>query len=1797
MSDRAQNTAKKLHDTDHEKHKPSHADNRHQASAKGANEAWQAQIDASKAKKKPEAKPQDKQSKLTLNAEQIKDKVNALNKELNKTKQEGPFWDSHKKPDVDPNKVHHLLDGITSADRQAIDKAFKEQNKKHLGVLETLGTKVDKNTGGYAQVEALLKRQDNKTDHSGSVHTELAKIDEKGKHAANPIDALLHGQNPIEAQKERSQAEERLLNTIYRAGKELKDLKETNQHDYHNKDKRTLEDEVKNNKHLSPEGKAAALIMLQDNWDKDPKKIDQLRRLGLSSHRLDIFEKAMQVSTPQERDMFRKTGGLAQIEKAFGNTDAGAKARDLALIGKEGLEKALADQTWKFSGSNHEQLEDALSKADEKEKALFKKGRDLSLHGDISHKRTAAEKEAIDYYQRVHDKLGLIAPFNDGQRNTWEAKLLGTDKKQQVTPSLDKAFKQNEENVFDNIFHNKEKSAAKINALIHMSQEEQKRYKDNTEKDKTGKTYRQHVMDMVNTQLKEGPERELAKSILGRVARGEDPSKLDKSEQVLYDHVTGADRSTKIEHIEKALESQESRYRISKGLTPKDKALKSVIDAELDDLKKSCGYVGDKTADGKHQLNAYLYKTGHVPPELSALSGLNKKTWLEGILNTPAETRKQLADTRPLKSWETTSTQANLIGHAGKEQQEFIQDLLKRTPPVTSLNDTNVSPEDRMRAFALGIGPSPEEIEKELKTMDSTQKAAMASRYFDRYKHDISDDVVAKVPPDQQRHFQDLLSHADVTLGQKAINAREDHDKHKSPADMITGAFSAAESRVDNDLDKVDDYLHKHGEKQLTKAQQDELKKALEDYRQKEKEFIESKGKAAEAFVNATTTIVTIVGSMVQPELAPLALAKLGVLGGAYRFGAMKLIQGNDFDNSARNITEQLFHGSTDVIFNMVAPANLGMKMGATKTAIKEALEHTASKKFTSGLESALKQQLDNISTKDVLLGSPKAREAIEQAFKEAAIGSTDKGVKEAADTYLKQLQTNTALELLAKETKQAADNIVTGAISTGAAQLTTNIAFPPEGGLTPKELFDKCMKAGGEGAAGAAVFHFGFKGLGMAASGAKGTIGKVLDAAGKDKYFAKDGTVIRQSDGTIVVTGKEPHWLKPGDTIVPSTKAPEAQAPSKDARDITNYMANTGELRRPIPDGYTDVGAKQTMGADGNISAARGATTYDASHDVRLNQFKTDAKTHMNKYKSSHPKASRDELMEELIQWEKTKLGTQTPAEEKAYTSFMTQAGSKRVPVGELMDRRHLSCSERAHLLKILADENIGQGYATIVRGDGTGHKTSNHTWVETGDGKNATVWDSNGPEHKLAKPNTGDKYTAESHLPGYGHAVTNDQIKPGQSVEGSPGWQYAINQPKDNKYVAVVHENGQQMVIPKEQLYSVLPPLASLVKDLPTETARLDYFSRLKESPDLTKDGWVQNQATGTHQRTYSDAAQLFDQLERDSKQGLLGDADTFGLFKSTSGNHTETYNPRGQMYSIKDGDSELRIWKNGRAEYIDHAAARSKRIESGQAEEEARQIERDIAKKKKQAELASQPKTNAETYNLNHPPKAKTGVTINGIDNSTPEKLAKSMDLYNTLTNHGSSHDLTHEFTVSDWLYILRTQESRFEKENATSLYRRLFEFAELPECQQIKVKASLNSIGLGNESLVFPVEADPISGRPRCVFKITSPKDYSQLCDGSPFGSHPFEGKVLGDITTNKLGGLILTYMQEALNTKSVTASHVKQVEDMIQAANRISLDVRTDQIGLDDLGRPRLADLTCSHSNEFTGEPPQGIPGL
>ncbi len=309
---------------------------------------------------------------------------------------------------------------------------------------------------------------------------------------------------------------------------------------------------------------------------------------------------------------------------------------------------------------------------------------------------------------------------------------------------------------------------------------------------------------------------------------------------------------------------------------------------------------------------------------------------------------------------------------------------------------------------------------------------------------------------------------------------------------------------------------HKTDIDKLPEKDRKQFLDAVENYKKAEKEYVEGGEKQAEALVNATITTLSLAAAFIpgmQPVTA-LRMAGMAATAGAFRTGALQLIQGKDFNGSTENILKNVFQGSTDAVLCFAGPEMLGMKIGsnAAKTALAVGLQEAgvAGAKFAPGLETALARQLDNVTCKEALTGSKTAREKVEQAFRDNALSSTsEKEVKEAADAYISQVKKQAALKVLQKEAKEAGVNVATGIVSSAGAQLATDIAFPPKEGLTPEQVFSNCANAALAGGAGGAVFHFGFKGLGAAYHGAKGTIGKVADAAGKDKYFASNGTVI----------------------------------------------------------------------------------------------------------------------------------------------------------------------------------------------------------------------------------------------------------------------------------------------------------------------------------------------------------------------------------------------------------------------------------------------------------------------------------------------------------------------------------------------------------------------------------------------------------------------------------------------------------------------------------------------------------------
>ncbi len=973
------------------------------------------------------------------------------------------------------------------------------------------------------------------------------------------------------------------------------------------------------------------------------------------------------------------------------------------------------------------------------------------------------------------------------------------DKSKQVgTRGIAEVSEQNKANAFEEFFsHNTEKSVAKIDKLMNFTDAERRAYRDTN--DPQHKQIEKQVTELVGS-LKKGLEQDLANRLLDKVKNNKPVDAIDK---VMLGELKGSDLKSTISALEKAYaESPATKDhkslldRLKNPQTAEDKKLKTTFETVLNNAVDRSGLGGHTHGKENYEPSHYpefakpLFETGYVPIDKKLELATNKQERLHILTNATKSEQASLLSTNP--TVEAKALQNRVLGQG--DERQFLQNVLQQ-----SIQGKPMTAADECRAFVLGYGAKDSsELASKLKGLNDTDKQNLANEYYTKYGKEhgnqVADDVMKQVKESEKRSMREAFAEFPVTSKQTILNADANRAERREER------WDATKTSADESVDQLLKFVREQKEDidKLPKEKKAEFLKAVDEYKKAEKAYVESGGKESQALVDATVTALSL-GAMVIPggqTITAARLAAIAATNSAFRIAAKQCIQGKDFNGSAENILKEVFHGSTDAVLLYAGPEMVGMKLtgNAVKVALKTGIEEGSviGAKFASGLDTALARQLDNVTCKDAMTGAKTVREKVEQAFRDNALkNTTEKEIQEATNAYMNRLKKETTIKVVANEAKEAGVNVGTGYVSSAGAQLATDIAFPPKEGLTPEQIIKNCLEAGQSGAAGGAIFHFGFKGLGAAYHGAKGTVGKVVDAAGKDKYFASNGTVIEHADGTREITRPDKRtWLKEGDKIVPPAKSPEAQRPSMEAQDKSQYMAETGELRRSIPDGYTDVGPNQHMNADGSISAARGATTYDAAHDTVLQQFKADAKTYINRFKQEHPNASKDEQMQELIRWEKRRLGEQTKSQEKQYTSFMSESGGKRVPVGELIDRGHLGCAERAHLLKLIADENIGKDYARVVRGDGTGAKASNHMWVETGDGNGTTIWDASRKQSKLSKETAGDKYIAESHLPGYGHGVRADQIRPGEPVRGSPGWKFEKTQPKNKDFVAVVHD-----------------------------------------------------------------------------------------------------------------------------------------------------------------------------------------------------------------------------------------------------------------------------------------------------------------------------------------------------------------------------------------------------------------------
>ena len=941
-------------------------------------------------------------------------------------------------------------------------------------------------------------------------------------------------------------------------------------------------------------------------------------------------------------------------------------------------------------------------------------------------------------------------------------------------------------------FNHNEKSANKIDAMMKLTDKERIAWRD------PSSPVHQKIDQLVHS-LHTGLEQDLAKRILDEVKHNK---KHDSVDRLCLAQLRGEDAGSIIRELEAAFKENPRVFEGNKDRQLLEAALNyAVIEAGLGEHTEIIDRYSRHVASRYPEFAEAYFKSGQIPLSLKAdacpipalFDSAAKQQRLNDILHCTSAERNLLLQSNPDAM--AKAFQDKILGYG--ETRDFLSCAVKDSSAGKSLSFAN-----QCRAFVMNYGAAQSDIEEQLKHMGQKDKQLASDEYYRNYHRHLADDVLSHCKG-ADRLLRNEFAEFPVP-SEKTI-----HDAIADRAERREATWDATAAGADQSLENLLKFEREH-QKQMTPKEQSSFRDAVEKYREAERAFVESKGKQSEAFMSATTTVLGLAAALI-PGVGPAELlgasaaarmAGVAAVSGAVRLAAMRQMEGKDFDGSAENVWKQVFHGSSDAVLCFAGPETLGLKIGgiATKGSLNVELKElqklglAAGGKEALALEKALAKETETLSLKDALLGAKGKHEAIENVFRNHLAGASKEQVDAATKAYIAQLKKEAALRVIVSEGKQLGINVGTGSSMAATAQVATDILFPSNG-LTPENVWQNCAAAIGSGVAGGAIFHFGFKGLGAGFEGVKGSVGKAVDAAGKDRFYATDGTVVRRHDGSTYVTGEgEKYFLKTGDKIIAPEKTPAQHL--RDVREATNRFAESDVLKGRLEAGFEDGGAGNLMDEHGRIKSARSRTVYDSLHDEPYRAFKTEMRDKMDQFKQSHRHASKDELMKQLIQYQEAKLGRQTHKQEADYISFMTAPGNvgKRIKVGDLIESGKLSCAQRATILKDLADEMIGSDYARLVRGDGDGHGKRNHMWVETGAEKAIKIWDPTQVVYGTARENFPNLYRYGSDLK---HGVT-ESVVVGKAVEGQPSWHYAFESADKvtvvNGGIKVLHIGGAE-------------------------------------------------------------------------------------------------------------------------------------------------------------------------------------------------------------------------------------------------------------------------------------------------------------------------------------------------------------------------------------------------------------------
>lgn len=747
-----------------------------------------------------------------------------------------------------------------------------------------------------------------------------------------------------------------------------------------------------------------------------------------------------------------------------------------------------------------------------------------------------------------------------------------------------------------------------VEAISHMSEEDQRRYRDDAD-------FRRQLDAAVAEAMEEGPELDAARRLLDRVARGEEPTmdivtrlQLRAAEQDESDALTeagvvaggvvlapvtgglslaaagavvadeelnegegldtvrtalvGSRAADTIRDLEEEFrEHPEVRERILNPTTDEDRAFRDQFYTALRQTMSATDierYAEPLIRDGHLSMETQMELNRGIADDSESAS--------YDDLVTLARDTSETADAERARILTDEAYQDRVLGHLSADERQIALSILSDDSVAYLREHGEMRPVDALRAHMVGSGTGEEEIRSVLSGLSPEQQQQVRDDYARIYGRDLRADLVSE------------LGGSDLTDAMRMTRGRVSADEDFAAAldDYMESRDGFGSALVDAAWDgtgyAADDALHRYAAamtefsarfEELPPERRRELEENLSTALE---QFRESRGAIADAVVDSVIAIAAVGGAVFTDGVSLSLLACTGFGAAIFKVATRAAIMGGDYDFASMAGIDAAT-GFVDGFTSMMGPGEIGAMLRVGERAATAAATRVATeggeRLLRAGAEEALERSMTR-AVRDAFVGGSDriSEETIERIAREVA----REGLSEADEAALRASIRNSLRDSIAAESRSALErigteyglNMAAGAMGGGSSGMIRGFAeWDPERSFEDNLAMvgRMTLTSAGFGAAGAGTFTAVFGAGSAMVRGIRDHFhlrpGEHLSpeqlAEAASRMGVPDGHLRQTPDGDLVLTGGAPERA-PGDRDAIVPPPPERAPGDRDA-------------------------------------------------------------------------------------------------------------------------------------------------------------------------------------------------------------------------------------------------------------------------------------------------------------------------------------------------------------------------------------------------------------------------------------------------------------------------------------------------------------------------------------------------------------------------------------------------------------------------------------------------------------------------